>query len=60
MGRMKDIYIDFLNAQEETPHDSPITREEWELRHRELTAWKLSVLQNSKLLEKEGEEDNGN
>ena len=57
MGRMKDLYLDFLNAQEETPHDSPITREEWELRHK---TWKLLQLQKSKLLEKEGEEDNGN
>ena len=43
MGRMKDLYIDFLNAQEEDPQDlargaaiqdlrqdSPLTREEWE------------------------------
>ena len=56
MGRMKDIYIDFLNAQE-YPQDSPVTREEWELRHK---TWKLLQLQKSKLLEKEGEEDNGN
>lgn len=56
MGRMKDLYIDFLNAQE-YPQDSPVTREEWELRHK---TWKLLQLQKSKLLEKEGEEDNGN
>ena len=30
MGRMKDLYIDFLKAQEEDPQDSPLTRDEWE------------------------------
>jgi hypothetical protein len=29
MGRMKDLYIDFLNAQEYS-QDSPLTRDEWE------------------------------